>query len=136
MRSAHKRCVVGILSAVLAAQPVAGCASGVHLAAGTAARSTPPVAMAEGKARGPDLVHQRAIIAVQLVALGDTPSCGKDAAGRLTAEDLAVLLANPLMMQRAGALNELQLSYVLGAVVIGGIVALIVFADSGFIIIN
>ncbi len=66
----------------------------------------------------------RQLIAGQMTQLGYEPQAARDAASRLTAADLEVLLANPEMMQAAGALSATAQAYILGILIVGGIVAL------------
>jgi hypothetical protein len=64
-----------------------------------------PLAMAELPAGGPGpdgFSGAREQISRQLIEIGRTPTRAQEAASRLTAEDLEVLLANPEMMQAAG----------------------------------
>ena len=53
-------------------------------------------------AAGGEAPDGRAQISRQLIEIGQTPPHARDAASRLTAADLEVLLANPEMKQAAG----------------------------------
>jgi hypothetical protein len=83
----------------------------------------PPEAPADGRAR----------IAEQLVEIGRTPDRAQDAAGSLTVEDLAVLLANPEMMQAAG---DVGLEMTIGTILVIGIIVGLAVAGSTFIVIS
>jgi hypothetical protein len=111
-----------MLIAVWTAQPV--------LAAGPTGSADDPrevdVATVDG---------QRLWIAAELIALGRAPDAALEAASRLTAEDLAVLLANPRMIQAAGASNRVLMSIIIGALIIAGLIALAASGD-GFVMIN
>ena len=76
--------------------------------------------------------QQRAAITSQLVGLGYDLGAADGMASELTAEDLAVLLANPKMMQKAGDVVII----ILAVVLVCGIVALALAADSAVIITN
>ena len=74
---------------------------------------------------------QRGAIAQIMIELGEGEDRARQAAMELTADDLAVLLANPKMMQKAG-----DLALIVGAlIIVGVIVALVVLADSSTVII-
>ena len=118
-------CLVAAVVALLAlAEPALGIGSGaaVHFAT----RSTLAAAAT---------VPPRVTIERQLLALGYAPDAASDAAAHLTADDLAVLLDNPLMMQRAGELDNLTRSYIIGGLIVAGVVALAI-AGSGSVTIN
>jgi hypothetical protein len=69
-------------------------------------------------------------IAEQLVELGRAPAQAREATSRLTAEDLAVLLAHPEMMQAAGG-AEMTFGVLL---VIGVIVGLAIAGTATIVI--
>jgi hypothetical protein len=75
---------------------------------------------------------QRGAIAEILIELGEDEERARQMATELTADDLAVLLANPKMMQKAGNVEMI----IIAVLIVGGIVALALAADSGFIIIS
>jgi len=86
-----------MLAAMVAAQPAAAVTGRpVHRVAAAApepiAAPLTPVATLAG----------RGFIKQRLIKLGDTPSAAEDAVRRLTSDDVAVLLANPRMLQPAG----------------------------------
>jgi hypothetical protein len=81
------------------------------------------------------LDEQRGTIAGQLVELGYAADVAQQMASELTPNDLAVLLDNPRMMQKAGEMDELTKN-VIWALVIAGIVVAIVIAADGSISIN
>ena len=70
-------------------------------------------------------------IAERLVEIGQAADRAREAAGRLTAEDLAVLLANPEMMQAAGGLEM-----TLGILLVVGVIVGLAIAGSTVIIIS
>ena len=76
------------------------------------------------------LAADREAIARQLIEIGRTSDAARNTASRLTAEDLEVLLANPEMMQVAGAVSQMAVAYLIGGLIVAGIVILIV-AGSG-----
>ncbi|HVP72525.1 MAG TPA: hypothetical protein VMS30_02220 [Phycisphaerales bacterium] len=80
--------------------------------------------------------QQRAAITSQLVGLGYDLGAADGMASELTAEDLAVLLANPKMMQKAGEMDDSLFVLVCVVVVIGAVVALAILADESTIIID
>ena len=75
---------------------------------------------------------QRSAIAEIMIELGEDEDRARQMATELTAEDLAVLLANPKMMQKAGDVVII----ILAVVLVCGIVALALAADSAVIITN
>ncbi len=77
----------------------------------------------------------RQLIARQMTQLGYEPQAARAAASRLTAADLEVLLANPEMMQAAGALSATAQANIMGILIVGGIVALGI-AGSASVMIN
>ncbi len=88
-----------------------------------------PAVLVPLTALSPD--EQRHIIAGQLIELGRDNAAAQQMAGELTPDDLAVLLANPKMMQKAGAIDV-----VIWALIIAGVVVAIVVAAEGTIVVN
>ena len=68
----------------------------------------------------------------QLIAIGYAPEEAQDAAGRLTEDDLEVLLANPEMMQAAGGMTANVEAHVAGFLIV---VLVIVFGATGTVVI-
>ena len=104
-----------------------GYAAAVHLAARGTLAAREPMA--------PSFAPERGAVEDGLLDLGYEPEAAREAAGLLRPEDLIVLLENPLMMQRAGELDNLRTSYIVGGLIVAGIVALAV-AGSGSVQIN
>jgi len=77
----------------------------------------------------------RMLIALRLVDLGFTPSEARQAALELTDDDIAVLLDNERMMQRAGDLSNLGAAYLIGTLIVVGIIILAA-NGSGFVTTN
>jgi hypothetical protein len=75
--------------------------------------------------------EQRQIIAQQLESLGRAADTARNMADELTAEDLAVLLANPKMMQKAG-----EIDVIVWAIIVVGVVVALVIAAEGTVIVN
>jgi hypothetical protein len=75
---------------------------------------------------------QRGAIAQIMIELGEDEDRARQVATELSADDLAVLMANPKMMQKAGDLALI----VIVVVIVGGIVALALAADSAVIVSN
>jgi hypothetical protein len=98
-----------------------------------------PVAMVPVAARESGAValavQQREAVASLLRKAGSTPAEAQRQAGQLTADDLAVLAANPKMVQPAGEMDELTKNLI-WALVIAGVVVAIVIAADGYISIN
>jgi hypothetical protein len=82
-----------------------------------------------------DIDSARALVAVKLVELGFTAEEARQAAIELTDDDIAVLLENERMMQRAGDLSNLGAAYLIGTLIVVGIVILAA-NGSGFVNIN
>jgi len=101
-----------------------------------AVAATPPVETAPRPAERIDeplaVVAARLGIMQRLIEVGRSPEEARRIAAALTPEDLAVLAANPAMMQEAGEANAQMTSLILAGLVIGGLVALLLTADSGF----
>ncbi|MFG0328654.1 MAG: hypothetical protein ACF8PN_02040 [Phycisphaerales bacterium] len=76
-------------------------------------------------------LEQRIEVAGQLEALGVDPVTAREQALELTANDLAVLAANPLMMQRAGDSSQRDKAIFLTVLVVVAIVALSFAAGGG-----
>jgi hypothetical protein len=72
-------------------------------------------------------------ISRQLIDLGRAPEAARDAARRLTAEDLAVLLAHPEMMQAAGGAST---DIAIGALLVTGLIIALAVAGGTVIIIS
>ena len=77
------------------------------------------------------LQEQREIIAGQLIDLGREADAARGMAAELTADDLAVLLANPKMMRKAGAIDV-----IIWALLIAGVVVALVIAADGSILVS
>jgi hypothetical protein len=85
-----------LVAMVAAPQAVAATDEPVHRAAATGpAPATAPLTPAATLA-GRGFIRQR------LIRLGHNPSAAEDAVRRLTGDDVAVLMANPKMLQPAG----------------------------------
>ena len=77
----------------------------------------------------------RILIALRLVDLGFTASEARQAALELTDDDIAILLDNEQMMQRAGGLSNLGAAYLIGTLIVVGIIILAA-NGSGFVTTN
>jgi hypothetical protein len=88
-----------MLSAMVAAPPAAWGA--VLLDAPAPVAPVAPVSLPSDAAE----LAGRAFVRDRLVRLGRSPAAADDAVRRLSAEDVAVLLANPKMLQRAGSMD-------------------------------
>jgi hypothetical protein len=77
----------------------------------------------------------RMLIALKLVDLGFTASEAREAALELTDDDIAILLDNEQMMQRAGDLSTLGAAYLIGTLIVVGIIILAA-NGSGFVTTN
>lgn len=86
---------------------------------------TTPAAMAGDSAT---LAAEQERMSEQLIDLGYTPVQAETMAGELTEDDLQVLLGHPKMMQRAGHVNATDTAWILGTVLIVGIILLAVAA--------
>jgi hypothetical protein len=73
---------------------------------------------------GGALSADRAEVARQLVSLGYEPAEADVAATELTDEDIAVLLGHPKMMQSAGETPNLTAAFIVGAVIVAGVIIL------------
>ena len=89
----------------------------------------------EPDAAAPAIQQQRAIVASLLLETGCDQAEAQRQARQLTAEDLAVLAANPRMIQKAGEMDELTKNLI-WALVIAGVVVAIVIAADGSISVN
>ena len=69
-----------------------------------------------------------------MTQLGYEPQAARAAVSRLTAADLEVLLANPQMMQAAGALSATAQANIMGILIVGGIIALGIAGSSSVMI--
>jgi hypothetical protein len=89
-----------------------------------------PVALIPVTALSPAMIEtQRGAIEQIMITLGKDEDQARQMATELTAEDLAVLLANPKMMQKAGDLGDILIV----VLIVGGIVVLALAADSAII---
>jgi hypothetical protein len=104
------RWLAAVVAAMLAAQPLA------------AADAAP-----DESSGGREQISRR------LIDIGHTPERARDAASRLTADDLEVLLANPEMMQAAGGA---QFDIALGALLLLGLIIALAAAGSTVVIIS
>jgi hypothetical protein len=102
-----------------------------------AARATPQAAAAARSSdRGAgEIAYARMLIALRLVELGFTDEEAQQAAAELTADDIAVLLENERMMQRAGDLSNVGAAYLIGTLIVVGIIILAA-NGSGYVTIN
>ena len=82
------------------------------------------------------LEQQRGAIVSQLVHLGYDLGAADGMASELTAEDLAVLLANPKMMQKAGDMEDTLFVVVCAVLLVGLVVVLVLAADESTVIID
>lgn len=96
-----------------------------------------PIAIMPLSAVSPALLEQqRSSISAQLVNLGFEAVAADGMAGELTAGDLAVLSANPKMMQKAGDMDATLELLLWTVIIVGTIVVLVIVADSSTIIVN
>lgn len=79
---------------------------------------------------------QRHLVRQRLIELGDDPAAADASVAWLTPADLAVLGANPAMLQRAGGSSVTTTTIIIWAIIIAGIVILFIVSDNGFIIQN
>jgi hypothetical protein len=121
------------LAASFAAQPALG-VTGLAHAARVVERERAVAAMPRPEA-GSAPSPPREWVASRLVAIDRDPAAAWRAAGRLTAEDLEVLLANPAMLQAAGGWSQTTQAYFFGALIVAGIVA-VAIAGNGFVMVN
>ena len=95
-----------------------------------------PLAWAEAPVRGPvpdGSSGGREQISRQLIEIGRTPETAQEAASRLTAEDLAVLLANPEMMQAAG---DAQTHMAIGMILVVALIVALAVAGGSVVIVS
>jgi hypothetical protein len=95
-----------------------------------------PLALAVDPAGGPaadDALGGREHISRQLIEIGRTPAQAQEAARRLTAEDLEVLLANPKMMQAAGGA---QTDMAIGMLLVVALIVALAAAGGSVVIIS
>jgi len=92
--------------------------------------SAKPQAAAAG-----EIEPARLLIALRLVDLGFTASEARQATLELTDDDIAILLDNEQMMQRAGDLSNLGAAYLIGTLIVVGIIILAA-NGSGFVTTN
>jgi len=114
----HRACMIE--SARRAAAPVAPVAQ------------TAPIASSGADPRAD---QTRTWIVERLVAIGRSETQALAVADGLNIDDLAVLLANPEMMQPAAGMSHQTQAYIIGAILIGGIVALAI-AGEGSVTVN
>ena len=91
--------------------------------------------MPELKAKTDEINIQQArmVVAKALVDLGREKEEARTLANLLTANDIKILLANPAMMQEAGAMSAQTRNLIAGLLVLGGLIALAAAGD-GFIV--
>ncbi len=89
-------------------------------------------APALGSEEAAEVRSGRELVARQLFELGRSVTEANGLASRLTEEDLAVLLANPEMMQSAGGMNRVVLSIIVAGLIVAAIIA-IAASSNGFI---
>jgi hypothetical protein len=95
-----------------------------------------PLALATDPAGGPasnELSGAREQISRQLVDIGRTRLQAQEAASRLTPEDLAVLLANPEMMQAAG---DAQTHMAIGMILVVALIVALAAAGGSVVIVS
>jgi len=109
------RWLAAVVAAMLVAQPLA-------LAGDPAAGGAPG-----GSAGGREQISR------QLIEIGRTPESARNAAYRLTARDLEVLLANPEMMQAAGGA---QTDMAIGMLLIVALIVALAVAGGSVIIVS
>jgi len=116
-------------SAMLVVPDVARAAAAAPSATVTDAAPPAPAARDDAPL---NVVAARLQVMDQLIDFGRPPEEARRIAAALTADDLAVLAANPAMMQAAGEANAQMTSLIIAGLVIGGLVVLLIAADSGF----
>ncbi len=72
----------------------------------------------------------RARVAAQLISLDCEVEVARELAARLTPEDLVVLLNNPEMMQRAGGLGVSATAWIIGGLIVAGLILLAASSNS------
>ena len=87
-------------------------------------RATPQAAGGSGEPAASENDPARMLMAISLVDLGFTASEARRAALELTDDDIAVLLDNERMMQRAGDMSNLGAAYLIGTLIVVGIIIL------------
>lgn len=75
---------------------------------------------------------RRQCLTQRLVELGRAPAEARAMVAELTPDDLAVLAANPLMMQPAGAGTQEDMTLIYGLLIVGALIALAAATD-GFV---
>jgi len=99
---------------------------------GAAARPSPyfPIAYAPLAVAAPALLQeQRSTIAERLIALGYAPDAAVRMTAELTPDDLAVISANPKMMQKAGEMDDAAWNIVIALIVAGVVVGIVIAAN-------
>jgi hypothetical protein len=129
-------CPVSAVEADLSPRTISGSLSRFAAAVGTNSpgmATLVPVMLVPAAALSTAAIEtQRGAIAEIMVELGEDHERARQMATELSADDLAVLLANPKMMQKAGDSETI----IVAALIVGGIVALALAADSGSIMIS
>lgn len=141
-----------VLCTSLALQPALALPSSMHVSAnGPVAAAAPadpdqpvsklsslmPIAIVPLSSVSPAILEaQRDSISEQLADLGFDIGAASGMAGQLTPQDLAVLTANPRMMQQAGDMEDTLFVIVCAVLVVGVCVALVIAADDGTVVIN
>lgn len=134
----HTRLIAALLVLMFPAQPLLAITT-LHAARAEAngwTGSFVPVAFVPLAALSPAMLEQsRSAIAAQLVKIGYAAEQAQRMSGELTPDDLAVLLANPKMMQKAGEMDAVTKNIII-ALIVAGVVVGIVIAANGSININ
>jgi hypothetical protein len=124
----------GVVMACAKPLPGAGAQPGQSIAA-EGERATPQAAADADHKPAEEIDPMRALIALKLVELGFTGAEAQQAAVELTDDDIAVLRENERMMQRAGDLSNVGAAYLIGTLIVVGIVILAA-NGSGFVVTN
>lgn len=134
MPALRRRSLAFVLSAAFIAQPAMAMAvPGADPPAPDSPPAVSVVADAPGPAEeAPAAPHDdgRAQIAAGLIKIGYDPEPARGMASQLTPADLQVLLANPKMMQQAGTMSTQTTAFIIGGVIVAGIVVLAVAGDA------
>jgi len=117
------------------AMPVPGAQPGQSIVGVETARATPQAAAVTDDRPMGEVDPARMLIALQLVEVGFTADEARQAAIELTDADIAVLLDNERMMQRAGDLSNVGAAYLIGTLIVVGIIILAA-NGSGFVTTN
>jgi hypothetical protein len=92
-------------------------------------------AVESGAAAAKSTKANRATVTAKLIDLGYGAEEAAELASQLTPADLDVLASNPGMMQRAGDISQTTTAYIIGGLIVAGIVILAV-NGSGFVSIS